>query len=142
MHIQVWQLDSGLTLWINKGTSKETPDKKLRRAVESGCTREGALSQLPSNSRMLRSLENRSLTTYLDLEFCFPFLSSTFTAVSVDLPDRKVGAHEEAEPCRGASRMLNSGVASSPTGPAMAGPVFEICTFARRSMASTSVLRV
>ena len=37
---------------------------------------------------------------------------------------------------------ITSGVASSPTGPAMAGPVFEICTFARRSMASTSVLRV
>ena len=90
VHIQVWQLDSGLTLSINKGTSKETPDKKLRRAVKSGCTREGALSQLPSNSRMLRSLENRSLTTYLDLEFCSPFLLSPFTAVSVDLPERKL----------------------------------------------------
>ena len=109
VHMQVWQLDSGRTLWINKGTSKETPDKKLRMAVKSGCTREGALSQLPSNSRMSRSLENRSLTTYLDLEFCFPFLSSTFTAVPVDLPERKVGAHEGAEPCHGASCTLKAG---------------------------------
>ena len=109
VHIQVWQLDSGLTLWINKGTSKEAPDKKLRRVVKSGCTREGALSQLPSNSRMSRSLENRSLTTYLDLEFCSLFLSSTFTAVPVDLPERKVVAHEGAEPCHGASRALKAG---------------------------------
>ena len=34
------------------------------------------------------------LTTYPDSELCFLFLSSTFTAVSVDLPERKVGAYE------------------------------------------------
>ena len=41
-----------------------------------------------------------TLTTYIDPEFCLPCLSSTFTAVPVDLPDheRKVGAHERAEP--------------------------------------------
>ena len=38
------------------------------------------------------------LTTYLDPEFCFSRLSSTFAAVSVDLPERKVGAHEGVEP--------------------------------------------
>ena len=49
------------------------------------------------------------LTTYLDPEFCFPFLSSTYTAVPVDLPERKVGAHEGAEPGHGTSRALKAG---------------------------------
>ena len=49
------------------------------------------------------------LTTYLDLEFCFPFLSSTYTAVPVDLPERKVGAHDGAEPGHKASRALKDG---------------------------------
>ena len=38
VHIQVWESDSGLTLWIKEGTSKETLDKKYRRAVRSGRT--------------------------------------------------------------------------------------------------------
>ena len=59
VYMQVWQPDSDLTLWMNKGTSKETFDKKLRSAVKSGRPRKGALSQLPSDSRMSRSLEKR-----------------------------------------------------------------------------------
>ena len=40
------------------------------------------------------------------------------------------------------SNVLNIGVGCGLAGPAMAGPIFEKTTFARCSIASTSVLRV
>ena len=49
------------------------------------------------------------LTTYIDPKFCLPFLSSTYAAVPVDLPEREVGAQEGAEPGQGASRALKAG---------------------------------